>query len=291
MRKLLTLAAIALTLTVNAQQSDFFTPSRRTALRMPVTPIAVSDPYFSIWSPSDKLYDASTMHWSSATKSIIGVLRVDGKNYRFLGKPADKLIPYAEMAKSENWEAKYTRSTPDGNWTEVNYDDDKWQYGRGAFGDRDIKANATRWAGNNTDIYIRRYFNIDKLDKNSKVRLIYSHDDVFELFINGEKIVGTGETWLDDQTIDLTPAQIAKLHEGKMLSRRIATIPRAAHMLTSDFIIFLPTIHHLLRRQNNCPLMFSLLRATTHSSAGRLNLMWCSLHRSSSTISTSFQRL
>ncbi len=215
MRKLFTLAAIALAFTVNAQQGDFFTPSRRTALRMPATPIAVSDPYFSIWSPSDKLYDASTMHWSSATKSIIGVLRVDGKNYRFLGKQTDKLVPYAKMAKSENWEAKYTRSTPNGNWTEENYDDTKWKYGRGAFGDRDIKANATRWAGNNTDVYIRRYFNIDKLDKNSRVRLIYSHDDVFELYINGEKIVGTGETWLDDQTIDLTPAQIAKLHEGK----------------------------------------------------------------------------
>ena len=215
MRRIITIAAFVIAfLTANAQQPDYFTPSRRSALKMPATPIVVSDPYFSIWSPTDKLYESSTIHWSDAKKSVIGVLRVDGKNYRFLGKQPDKLIPYAEMAKAEGWETKYTFKTPQGDWTKEKYDDGSWQEGYGAFGDRNTEANKTKWSGDDADVYIRRHFNVSKIEKDAKIRIVYSHDDVFELYLNGEKIVDTGNTWLDDQVVELTPAQAAKLHEG-----------------------------------------------------------------------------
>ena len=215
MRKIITIAAFVIAfLTANAQQPDYFTPSRRSALKMPATPIVVSDPYFSIWSPTDKLYESSTIHWSDAKKSVIGVLRVDGKNYRFLGKQPDKLIPYAEMAKAEGWKTKYTFKTPQGDWTKEKYDDGSWQEGYGAFGDRNTEANKTKWSGDDADVYIRRHFNVSKIEKDAKIRIVYSHDDVFELYLNGEKIVDTGNTWLDDQVVELTPAQAAKLHEG-----------------------------------------------------------------------------
>ena len=215
MRKIITIAAFVIAfLTANAQQPDYFTPSRRSALKMPATPIVVSDPYFSIWSPTDKLYESSTIHWSDAKKSVIGVLRVDGKNYRFLGKQPDKLIPYAEMAKAEGWKTKYTFKTPQGDWTKEKYDDGSWQEGYGAFGDRNTEANKTKWSGDDADVYIRRHFNVSKIEKDAKIRIVYSHDDVFELYLNGEKIVDTGNTWLDDQFVELTPAQAAKLHEG-----------------------------------------------------------------------------
>ena len=156
----------------------------------------------------------STIHWSDAKKSVIGVLRVDGKNYRFLGKQPDKLIPYAEMAKAEGWKTKYTFKTPQGDWTKEKYDDGSWQEGYGAFGDRNTEANKTKGSGDDADVYIRRHFNVSKIEKDAKIRIVYSHDDVFELYLNGEKIVDTGNTWLDDQFVELTPAQAAKLHEG-----------------------------------------------------------------------------
>ena len=213
MRKIITIAAFAIAfLTANAQLPDYFTPSRRSALKMPATPIVVSDPYFSIWSPTDKLYESSTIHWSDAKKSVIGVLRVDGKNYRFLGKQPDKLIPYAEMAKAEGWKTKYTFKTPQGDWTKEKYDDGSWQEGYGAFGDRNTEANKTKWSGDDADVYIRRHFNVSKIEKDAKIRIVYSHDDVFELYLNGEKIVDTGNTWLDDQVEELTPEQAPKLH-------------------------------------------------------------------------------
>lgn len=54
--------------------------------RLPAVPLIVSDPYFSIWSPADKLDMADTVHWCGASKPIFGQMTVDGKTVRFLGK-------------------------------------------------------------------------------------------------------------------------------------------------------------------------------------------------------------
>ena len=59
-------------------------------LRPPSVPLVTVDPFFSVWSPANKLTDAPTEHWSGARQPINAVLRVDGKAYRLLGtEPAD----------------------------------------------------------------------------------------------------------------------------------------------------------------------------------------------------------
>src|SRR5437016_5513927 len=51
----------------------------------PATPLVTCDPYFSIWSPSDNLTDAGTVHWTGKPHRIVTLIRVDGKSYRVLG--------------------------------------------------------------------------------------------------------------------------------------------------------------------------------------------------------------
>ncbi len=198
-----------------AQADDKFVPVRETSLRAPSVPLVVSDPYFSIWSPYDKLNEGSTEHWTNATKPLLGAIRVDGEVYRFLGKDKVNLIPIAPMTDVERWEASYTNQNPGNGWQEFQFDDSAWKKGKAAFGSRDMKRIETEWKGNDTDIYVRRSFELDNADLSEDVYLIYSHDDVFELYLNGEKLVSTGEVWRDNVYLKLSDEAKKKLRSGK----------------------------------------------------------------------------
>ena len=67
------------------------------ALRPPAVPLAVNDPYFSLWSPADRLTDAETMHWSRDPQPLSVLGEVGGRTWRLCGRePAD--VPAASQA-------------------------------------------------------------------------------------------------------------------------------------------------------------------------------------------------
>ena len=76
---------LMLCMTTKALPTDFFKPYRPTNLRQPAVPLIVNDPYFSIWSPFDKLTDGTTRHWTDQEKPLEGFLRVDGVTYQWMG--------------------------------------------------------------------------------------------------------------------------------------------------------------------------------------------------------------
>lgn len=54
-------------------------------IRLPSYPLITCDPYFSLWSPCDHLYDEDPCHWAGAKKPVLGVAEIDGVPYRFMG--------------------------------------------------------------------------------------------------------------------------------------------------------------------------------------------------------------
>ncbi len=70
--------------------------------RPPAVPLVVHDPYFSIWSCSDKLTDDWPRHWTGAINALCSMVRIDGKPYRIMGpQPAD--VPAAEQTGVDVW--------------------------------------------------------------------------------------------------------------------------------------------------------------------------------------------
>ncbi|MCU0784274.1 MAG: DUF4965 domain-containing protein, partial [Verrucomicrobia bacterium] len=73
------------TLSGEAQQPAPRNNTRTESLRPPAVPLAAHDPYFSIWSPADKLTDADTVHWTGKPHRLTSVVIVDGKVYGVMG--------------------------------------------------------------------------------------------------------------------------------------------------------------------------------------------------------------
>lgn len=186
-------------------QTDFFKPYKETSLRLPSVPLIANDPYISFWSPYDKLTDGTTRHWDGQVKAMDGLLRVDGKVYRFMGAKRDvKLQAIAPMANKGRWVAKVKYTNPGDNWFSKTLNDASWPNGYGAFGgSRDFENIYTNWTGDNKDVYIRRHVTLTEADLNDDLWIVYSHDDKCEMYINGVQIVSTPVEWHENVKVQI----------------------------------------------------------------------------------------
>ena len=87
--------------------------------RVPAVPLITCDPYFSVWSPADHLYDADTVHWTGRQQRIRGLVSVDGVPYRFMGVGSEPVLTQRSLEISAT--ASCYRFEGAGIWLEVTF--------------------------------------------------------------------------------------------------------------------------------------------------------------------------
>jgi hypothetical protein len=181
-------------------------------LRAPAYPLVTIDPYTSAWSQTDHLYDDVVRHWTGKRHGLIGAIRVDGQVFRFLGKeelPRKAILP---MANQGAWDCSFTLAQPANGWEKPEFNTSKWSAGKGAFGTEGMPDRVTPWE--TPDIWVRREFTIDPKLTDAPLYIIYSHDDNFELYLNGKKLVDTGYAWKNNAILPLDAESVNLLVKG-----------------------------------------------------------------------------
>ena len=185
-------------------------------LRAPAYPLVTIDPYTSAWSMSDCLYDTPVKHWTGHSFPLLGVLKVDGKPYRFMGDEELELYPVSGTSEQQKWEGKYTTKKPASGWEKAGFNDAAWKTGQGAFGTMENEPMAkTQWG--EEFIWVRRVVDVKEDLTGKNVYLQYSHDDDVIIYINGVKVVDTGNAVQKRANVKLSGEVLASLKKGENL--------------------------------------------------------------------------
>jgi hypothetical protein len=183
-------------------------------LRAPAYPLVTIDPYTSAWSFADNLYDDNVKHWTGKDFPLTGALKTDGKVYRFIGVEKTPLKAVAAISYESPWTGKYVFDTPAEGWEKPDFDDTNWKVSEAAFGSRGETNVKTLWETD--DIWVRRHIVAEGYNPAKKLFLKYSHDDTFELYVNGIQVVKTGYEWRKDVVLELSGDVKSTIKDGRI---------------------------------------------------------------------------
>lgn len=68
------------------------------AFRPPAVPLVTCDPYFSVWSQADRLWETDTTHWTGKPHRLGAFVRIDGTTYRLMGSSPQTLAALNQVA-------------------------------------------------------------------------------------------------------------------------------------------------------------------------------------------------
>ncbi len=185
-------------------------------LRAPAYPLVTIDPYTSAWSSTDNLYDSPVIHWTAKEFPFVGVIKVDGVPYRFMGTEVFDTKPLCPTSLQGNgWKGRWTTTRPEGDWKSLGYDDSSWKEDVAAFGTPENEPTSkTEWR--TPEIWVRRVIDIPAdFEDDMPVYLELSNDDGAIFYINGVEIYNTGTFCNKNKVVKFNDKARAALRPGK----------------------------------------------------------------------------
>ncbi|MGS2739075.1 glutaminase domain-containing protein [Sinomicrobium sp. M5D2P17] len=182
----------------------FFMAGYAQQRQAPAYPLITHDPYFSIWSFTDEVNSTPTTHWTGTDQSLLGLVKVDGETYRFLGKEGVNYKDILPASDSEAYKVKSTEKNPGQGWERPGYNDSDWSVSSAPFGDNDQAG--TSWKSE--DLWYRRIFDLAEVPS-GEVLLKLRHDDNVEVYINGEPVYDC-ECWNNEFKYYDIPEKVRK---------------------------------------------------------------------------------
>jgi hypothetical protein len=88
-------AAITILLSILTLSAQTLAP-----MRPPAVPLVAHDPYWSVWSMSDRVNADGTRHWTGKPNTLTALVRIDGRTYRVMGRDPRNL-PALEQQRLE----------------------------------------------------------------------------------------------------------------------------------------------------------------------------------------------
>ncbi len=149
--------------------------------------------------------DAIWKKWVNKSDKVTGT-------WAPLPKPP-KIVKIVATSEDEAQTWSYTTTRPGDGWFKVDFDASGWKEGPGGFGTRDTPSTVVRTRWDNSDIWIRRTFELK--DVPGDLKLMIHHDEDADVYINGvlaAQLTGYTTSYMP---IALTETGLKALKRGK----------------------------------------------------------------------------